>query len=127
MKTIFKTLGFGALLTAILAVGSVSTFAQEGCADVDAINALYQTVLDNYKSTDVAGLQKAIDSAKQFLEKYGTCDAAKQNADWINKQMPKWEPRLADMKVQSIRGPILKKFDDGIKGLKWDDAYAAGE
>jgi len=127
MKTIFKTLGLGALLTAILAVGSVSTFAQEGCADVDAINALYQTVLDNYKATEPAGLQKAIDAAKQFLEKYGSCEPAKQNAEWINKQMPKWEPRLAEMKVQAVRQPILTRFDNAIKTKNWDEAYAAGE
>jgi len=127
MKTIFKALGLGALLTAFLAVGSVSALAQEACTDVDAINALYQTVLDNYKSTDVAALQKAVDSGKQFTEKYGNCDSAKVNADWIGKQMPKWEARLAEGKVQAVRGPILTRFDNAIKSKNWDEAYAAGE
>jgi len=127
MKTIFKTLGLAVLLAAFLAVGSVGAFAQEACTDVDAINALYQTVIDNYKSTEVAGLQKAVDSGKQFTEKYGNCDSAKVNADWIGKQMPKWEARLAEMKVQSVRQPILTRFDNAIKSKNWDEAYAAGE
>jgi len=127
MKTIFKTLGIGALLTAFLAVGSVSTFAQEACTDVDAINALYQSVLDVYKLNDVPSLQKAVDSGKQFSEKYGNCDSAKQNAEWIGKQMPKWEARLAEAKVRAVRDPILKRFETAIQAKNWDEAYAAGD
>jgi hypothetical protein len=77
MKTIVKTFSLGVLLTALFAVGGISAFGQsDACADVDGMNATYQLVLDNYKSTDVATFQKAIDSAKAFLEKFGSCDVA---------------------------------------------------
>jgi len=125
MKTIFRTLGLSAALAAMLAVGGISAFAQDACGDVDSINALYQSVLDNYKSTDVAVFSKAVDSAKQFLEKYGTCEVAKQNADWIKANVGKWDARLAGMKTDAVRGPILKRFDDSVKAKSWDPAYAA--
>jgi len=126
MKTIFKSFGLGALLTALLAVGGISAFGQDQCADVDTMNATYQAVLDNYKSADPATFQKAVDSGKQFLEKWGACDVAKQNADWIKGNMPKWEAKLKGLQVDAVRGPILKRFDTAIQGSNWDEAYAAG-
>jgi len=125
MKTIFRTFGLGAVLTALFAVGGISAFGQEQCADVDTMNATYQTVLDNYKSTDPATFQKAVDASKQFLEKWGTCDVAKQNADWIKGNMTKWEAKLKDLQVQAVRAPILNRFDTAIKSKNWDDAYTA--
>ena len=127
MKTIFRTLGLGAALAAIFAVGSVRSLAQEACADVDGMNALYETVTGSYKSNDIPTLQKAIDSGKQFVEKYGACEPAKVNAGWVSKNMPKWEDRLAALKVDAVRGPILKRFDTAIQSKNWDDAYAAGD
>jgi hypothetical protein len=90
------------------------------------MNAIYQDVSTNYKSTDVAVFQKVVDSGKQFLEKYGTCDVAKQNADWIKANITKWEARLKDMIYQGKRQPVLTRFDNAIKAKNWDDAYAAG-
>jgi len=92
MKTILRTIGLGAALAAIFAVGSVSALAQEACADVDGMNALYETVTGSYKAEDVPTLQKAIDSGKQFVEKYGACEPAKVNAGWISKNMPMLQP-----------------------------------
>src|SRR5690349_14483789 len=86
------------------------------------MNAKYQDVLANYKSNDVAVLQKAVDSAKEFLEKYGSCDVAKQNADWIKNNVGKWEARLKDLPKVAL----LKRFDAAIQGKNWDDAYSAG-
>jgi tetratricopeptide (TPR) repeat protein len=127
MKTIFKTFSLGVLFMALFAVGGISAFGQnDACADVDGMNANYQTVLDNYRAADSATFQKAVDAAKAFLEKYGSCDVAKQNADWIKGNITKWEKALADKKVQEVKGPILKRFDTAIQTKNYDDAYAAG-
>ena len=126
MKTIFRTFSLGILLTALFAVGGISAFGQDACADVDGMNATYQAVLDNYKSNDPATFRKAIDSGKQFLEKYGACDVAKQNADWIKGKMPGWEDRAKIMEKDAVRTPILNRFDTAIKSKTWDDAYTAG-
>ena len=67
MKTIFRSFGLGVLAAALLAFGSVGASAQDACGDVDAINALYQKVLDNYKNSKT--LPVAVTAAKEFLEK----------------------------------------------------------
>lgn len=122
MKTIFKSFGLGVLLAGLFAVGGAKAFGQDQCADVDGMNAMYQDVLANYKSTDPDVFEKAINSGKQFLEKYGNCDVAKQNADWVKRNMPNWEAKLPELR----KAVILKRFDTAIQGKSWDDAYAAG-
>ena len=127
MKTILKTFSFVALSAAIFIVGGSNAFGQsDACADVDGMNATYQTVLDNYRAKDSATFQKAVDAGKSFLEKFGSCDVAKQNADWVKGRMPGWEKALADMKIQEVRQPIFNRFDAAIKAKNWDEAYAAG-
>jgi hypothetical protein len=119
MKVIVKNFSLGVLLAALFAVGGISAFGQDQCADVDAMNATYQAVLDNYKSVDT--LQKAVDAGKEFLEKWGTCEVAKQNADWIKGKMPGWEATLKN----APKVAALKKFDASVQSKNWDDAYAA--
>jgi hypothetical protein len=125
MKAILRKLGLGAAVAAFLAVGGTATFAQDACGDVDAINALYQSIVDTYRAKDVPTFQKAVDSGKQFLEKYGNCEVAKQNADWIKGNMPNWEKRLADMTQGVEMQKITARFDADIQAKNWDDAYAA--
>ena len=127
MKTIFRTFGLGALLSALFVVGGVSAFAQDNCGDVDSINAAYQVVLDNYKSPDNETFRKAIDAAKAFLEKYGTCEVAKDNVTWVKGRVPVWEKSYADRVRGAERGKILAGFDDAIKTKNWDAAYAAAD
>lgn len=127
MKTIFRSFGLGALLAAVFAVGGISAFAQDACGDVDAINAQYQVVLDNYKSQDDATFEKAIEAAKTFLEKYGNCEVAKQNVDWVKKKLPGWEKDLPIRKNAKIRGAIFSRFDEAIKTKNWEAAYTAAD
>jgi len=126
MRTILRSLGLAVVLAALFAVGSVSSFAQDAC-DVDAINALYQSVVDNYKSNDPAVLQKAIDAGKQFQEKYGTCDVAKTNSDWIKNNLPKWEGRLKGVNDVLARKKILDSFDTAVQAKNADAAFTSGE
>jgi hypothetical protein len=122
MKRILRNFELAALLAAVFVVGGSTVFGQsDNCADVDGMNAVYQDVLANYKSTDPDVFEKAINSGKQFLEKYGTCDVAKQNADWIKGKMPSWEKRLDELR----KAAVLKKFDASIQGKDWDTAYAS--
>jgi hypothetical protein len=127
MKTIFRTFGFGVLMAALLAVGGVSAFGQDACGDVDAINAQYQVVLDNYKSSDIPTFQKAIEAAKTFLEKYGTCEVAKQNVDWVKKKLPTWETDLVRIKDAAAKSDVGGRFDAAIQSKNYDAAYTAGE
>ena len=127
MKTIFRTFGLGAALAALLAVGGVSAFGQEQCADVDAMNALYQSILETRKATDVPTFEKTVNTSKEFLEKYGVCDVAKQNVDWVKKQLPNWEKQLGDMKGQFARAEVIGRFETALKAKNWDGVYIAGD
>jgi len=127
MKKIFRFIGLGGLLTAIFAVGAVASFAQDPCADVDAQNAAYQEVLKSYKSQEPPVLKQAIDGAKQFLEKYGSCEAPKVQADWMKNNVPKWETRYKDLTEGVAYAKLLARFNDGYKSSNWDDVYASGK
>jgi hypothetical protein len=125
MKTIFRTFGMVALLAAFLAVGGLSAFGQD--CDTAAIEAQYKLVTDGYRSTDLATFEKAVDAAKVFLEKYGSCEPAKESADWGKKKLPGWETDLSDRKKTTARSGVLTRFDEAIKAKNWDAAYTAGD
>jgi hypothetical protein len=127
MKTIFRAFGLSAVLLALFVVGGVTAIAQDACGDVDAINAQYQLVLDNYKSQDLATFKKAIDAAKTFQEKYGACEVAKDNATWIKNNLPKWEARAAEWEKGAARKAVTDKYDAAIQSKNWDAAYAAAD
>jgi hypothetical protein len=127
MKTIFRTFGLGAALAALFAVGGISAYGQDGCADVDAMNALYQTVVDNRQATDVPTLQKVVNTSKEFLEKYGNCEVAKQNVDWVKKRLPGWEKGLADTIAFGERKKVVDKYESAVQAKNWDAVYTAGD
>jgi len=124
MKTIFRSVSLAVLLAALFAVGGIKTFAQDAC-DVDAINALYNSFVGNkeYNSNDIPTLQKAIESAKQFQEKYGTCDIAKANSEWVGKNLPKWEQNLKAL----VRAEVLNRFDKATEAKNAETAFAVGQ
>lgn len=127
MKKIFRLFGLGGLLTAALAVGAVASFGQDPCADVDGQNALYNDVLTNYKSNDPAVIRKAADSAKQFLEKFGSCEVAKAQVDWMKPKVEGWTKRANDIDFGIKRDALYKRFDSGFKASNWDEVYASGK
>src|SRR6185295_3034513 len=90
MNKIFRFVGIGTVLAATFALGAAVAFAQDPCTDVDAQNGKYQEVIANYKIKNRAILQKAVASAKEFLEKYGACETAKTQVDWMKPTVPIW-------------------------------------
>ncbi|MEP6850665.1 MAG: hypothetical protein ABI999_17540 [Acidobacteriota bacterium] len=127
MNKIFRFVGIGTVLAAMFALGAAATFAQDACADVDAQNAKYQEVLGNYKSQDPVVLQKAVDSAKEFLEKYGACEPAKPQVDWMKPKVPVWEKNVGILKNNQETGARYTKFDTAFKAQNWDDVFASGK
>ena len=128
MKKIFRFVGLGGLLTAIFAVGAVMSFGQDACGDVDGQNALYQDiVLKNYKSPDPDVIQKAVDAAKQFLEKYGACDSTKEITDWLKPKVPGWETRIIEIRIRIATDKRYIRFNDAYKASNWDEVYAGGK
>src|SRR5438552_13797195 len=95
MKTIFRFVSFGVLLAAFIAVGNMAGFAQDPCADADGQTALGDKFRELYPKTSVDDRKAAIDTGKQFLEKYGACETAKELTDYLKTNIPKMETRLA--------------------------------
>lgn len=125
MKTILRFAGMGMLLAAFMAVGTTAGFAQDNCADVDGYTALDAKIRENIGK--IATLQIAVDSGKQYLEKYGECEATKDFAEWLKIQIPKWEERLEKKRLGDILTALFARYDDGIKLEKYDESYAAGK
>src|SRR6185369_3792856 len=127
MNKIFRFVGIGTVLAAMVALGAVAAFAQDPCTDVDAQNAKYQEVIANYKSQDPAILQKAVASAKEFLEKYGACETAKTQVDWMKPKVPIWEGNVKILSDNKVKAERYTKFDTSFKASNWDDVFASGK
>jgi hypothetical protein len=135
MKTIFRFLALGILITVFSAVTVTSSFAQDGAAEKAA---LYKTYIDNYDKPELAKKEAAIQAAKQYIEKYGANEADKEQVDYFKTAIPDLEKGIAEIKAAAVNAEKAKatqalftRFDKGVKGMngKADsvETYAAGK
>lgn len=124
MKKVFRFLVSGALLTMLMAVAAITSFAQNPCEDFDGINGLDGKIRTNYAKNET--VKSAVEAGKQYLEKYGSCEVVKEFADWVKGQMPQWEKRARDYDEFVYLKARFDRFDASIKSQKYDDAYVAG-
>ena len=125
MRKIVRSIGLGMLAALVIAAGAASSYAQAGCDETDKINELDAKIRENYgKNTTV---KIAVDAGKEFLEKFGSCEAPKEFIDWMKAQMPKWEERAKRQADLEVMGPKYKRFDAGITGDNADEVFAAGK
>ena len=124
MKTKVRSIGLAVLAAIFIAAGAGTSYAQ-ACDDMDAINALDKKIRDNYAKN--ATLKVAIDAGKEFLEKFGKCPGTEEFVTWLNGQMGPWETRFAKYDAGQKSAAMFSRFDDGIKGEKYDEVYAAGK
>ncbi len=127
MKTIFRFLSLGTVLTAFVALGAPESYAQEACADVDGQTATYTKFTELYPKTAIADREATIEAGKQFLEKYGSCDSVKEQADYLKGAIPKLEETLKKIKEGIERKKLFDRFDAGINTDNADEIYAAGK
>src|SRR4051812_44385604 len=109
MKTIFRFLSLAVVLAGL---GATAAFAQGGdaCADVEGQTALYTKVTDNYAKKTVPEKKVAIESGKQFLEKYGACEALKDQVDFVKAQVPAQEAIVAKMEGAAKLQTMFDRF-----------------
>lgn len=124
MKTIIRSTGMGFLLAGVFAVGGMTAYAQNPCEDYDGNATLDTTIRENYPND--ATKPVAIKAAKEYIEKYGSCEAFKDFADWLKPQVPKWEERVKFNEAAEWLKPRFKKFDDGINASNWEQVYTVG-
>ncbi len=118
-------MSLGVVLTAFIAVGTTVGYAQDPCADADGQGALYEKFTINLKG-DIDARKVAVEAGKQYLEKYGACEASKDINDYLTKNLPLIEEKIKkDAGVAALRAQFAR-YDAGVKDQKFDDAYAAG-
>ncbi|MEQ1922566.1 MAG: hypothetical protein ABL952_08660 [Pyrinomonadaceae bacterium] len=128
MKTIFRSTNLLLLLAAIIAFGAVAGMAQDPCTDADGQTKMqdeFDALYADKKDLNVR--QRAIDSGKSFLEKYGNCESAKVRADWLKGQIPKMETNLATARAAAAESALLARFDTALKAKNFDEVYASGK
>ncbi|MEP7211925.1 MAG: hypothetical protein ABI791_02540 [Acidobacteriota bacterium] len=124
MKTTFRFLSLAVLVAGL---GASAAFGQDACADVDGQTAVYIKITANYNSKSVDALEIALASGKEFLEKYGACEALKDQLDFVKPQVARLEKAIPDLRDRAALGELFKRYDSGVQGKKYDDAYAAGK
>lgn len=120
-----------ALAALFISAGAVTSMAQAGCDDLDAINELDAKIRENYGKNATVGA--AIEAGKQYLEKFGHCEATADFSKWVKDQMPAWEKRKKDYDEYEYLAPRFKRFDGGIgtnnttpRAQNADEVFAAG-
>ncbi len=127
MKTIFRFANMGLFLAAIIALGAVAGFAQDPCTDADGQTALSDKVRELFTHKDLPSLKLRIDAGKQFLDKYGACDSAKEFSDYLKTNIPKWEKAYADAMEKAAKDALIARFNNGLNSKNWDEVYSAGK
>lgn len=127
MKTIFRYTTFTVLLAAIFAVGGLTAFAQDPCGDTDeARTALADKFRAEYPNKDLDGRKTAINTGKEYLEKYGACAKPQDVADlvvYLKTNVPKMEDRLKSFILEGL----YTKFNASIKASNFDETYSVGK
>lgn len=129
MKTIFRFLSNGVMAAALMAGGATLVFGQDppaSCADVDGHNALYTKFTEIYAKKTVADMEAALTTGKEYLEKYGSCEAFKEQVDFVRPHVARIEKAIPAARERATLGPHFVKFDAGIKAGNPDDVLAAG-
>jgi hypothetical protein len=129
MKTIFRFLSLAAVVAAFSVAGATVGFAQDPCTDTAGQDALSNKVRELFPKTDPASQAAKIEAGKQFLEKYGACDAVsvKEFADYLKPNIPKWEANYKKVTDKQELDGLVAKFNTGLNSKNWDDVYAAGK
>lgn len=127
MKTIFRFVNTGLFLAAVIALGTVAGFAQDPCADAAGQTALSDQIRAIFAKKDLDSLKTRIELSKQFQDKFGACDSAKEFTDYLKTNVPKWEASYATLKEKAAKDALVARFDTALKANNWDDVYSAGK
>jgi len=126
MKTIFRNLAFGAVMTGVALIGGTTAFGQDVCAEVEAKQALYKQFTDNFDKT-IDKKKVAVDAGKQYVQKYGACADDKAIVDYLNANVPGMEKAIADEEAKKVKGALYGKFDTDTKGKNVAGIFSSGK
>ncbi len=119
------------MFAAVITLGAVAGFAQvpaqDPCADAAGQTTLGDKFRELYPKKDIESRKAAIDTGKQFLEKYGSCDSAKDLSDYLKTTIPKMEKIVADLSSKAEEDKLVARFNAALTAKNWDEVYASGK
>jgi hypothetical protein len=128
MKTIFRALTLGFMMSAVPAV---SVLAQDVCTEVEAKQALYKQFTDNIPSAQakksIDERKTAVSAGKQYVEKYGACADDKQIVDYLKANVPAMEKAINDEQAKQQTGALYTRFDKAIDAANTTEIFASGK
>jgi hypothetical protein len=127
MKTIYKNLALGMMLT-VFAVFSVAPVSAQ--TPQDEKTKLYNTYIENYdKSLDKQKI--ALAAAKQYVEKYGANAEDKEQVDYFKGAIPALEEGInkveRETKEKETTGALFGKFNAANKAKNIPEIFASGK
>ncbi len=127
MKTIFRYTNLAIVLAVIIALGTMSGLAQDPCTDAEGQTTLGDKFRAQFADKSIEGRKTAIETGKQFLEKYGACESAKDLADYLKGQLPKMEDAYKKAVEAKAKADLTGRFDAALKAKNWDEVYSSGK
>ncbi len=125
MKTIFRYVNTGLLAAALLAVGAVAGFAQDPCEDAEGMTTLDAKFRGNWDK-GIPQRKIAVEAGKQYIEKFGSCEIAKDFVDYLKSYLPGMEAKIATDEAAIAKEALYKRFNASVKASNFDETYAAG-
>lgn len=130
MKSVFRFLVVGAAAATFAVAGVNSAYAQDVCADVDAKKVVYEKFTTNYSGT-MEQRRTAVNAAKEYIEKYGSCADDAAQVDYFKKYLPAAEKQVDDFFKKKgedeAKQAMYARFNNALAAKNWDELYPAGK
>src|SRR5262245_49399970 len=127
MKAIFRYTNIGLLLAVVLALGAVAGFAQDPCVDAEGQGSANDKIQELFKDKSIAGRKAYVAAGKSFIEKYGSCESAKELTDYLKGNLPRVENTIRQMEEAEVENKLVARFNGALTAKNWDEVYAAGK
>lgn len=132
MKKFFRFLVLGILAVAFTVAAVSPSFAQD-----EDKRKLYDAYINNYQG-DEAKQKIALEAAKEYVAKFGTNDADKEQVEYFKSAIPTIEANLKKMEDDRIarekakaqkekEDALFKRLNTAAENKQVADAYAAGK
>lgn len=121
MKTIYKVLALGILMTAFIAADVTPIFAQDPQAEKIA---LYKKYTDNFDKPEIEKKKMAIEAGKQYIEKYPE-DVDQVN--YLKTAVPQLQEVVDKMVADNTYRERLKRFDAAVRGNNLAESFTLGK
>lgn len=126
MKTIYRQLFFMAILAVAVAAGSTAANAQ-GTDPCEQATVVYGEWTKLFELKDLPSRKATIEKGKDFVSKYGNCEATKDGAKFISDSLPGLEARYIILVDRKYENDLLARFDGAMKAKNWDEVYSSGK